>query len=180
MYADDLAIVTSFEKIEKVLKNIDEWALTNSMRINRAKSGIMPLNLRRCKQQKDLTEINGYPITSRYKYLGYHLKNNFSVSAHINEVERKLNFIAFKFARLRGLNFSRLNTNLFLTIGMPLYRLCGAIYPYLTNIEQVKTQKSVRRMFKKLVGLPQSTSTELINGLIGNMDQILKNQARIS
>ena len=43
-YADDMAFIIRNESdIDKVLKIIEEWAATYNMKVNKAKSGIMPI-----------------------------------------------------------------------------------------------------------------------------------------
>jgi hypothetical protein len=63
-------------------------------------------------------------------------KSTFSINLHLKEVERKMGFICWKLSKIRKLNHARLNTNLFLTFAMPLYRLAATMYQSLTKFDK--------------------------------------------
>ena len=57
------------------LRVAEEWCLANTLEINRQKSGIMRLRSKHSRMPVD-QEINGYPLTSVYKYLGLEIKDS--------------------------------------------------------------------------------------------------------
>ena len=68
-YADDLASIGYGEyKLSRAIRMIERWAEENKMKINRKKSGIIFHKLK--KMCKNDTEYEGYPVVSKYKYLG--------------------------------------------------------------------------------------------------------------
>lgn len=48
------------------METMDEWCAENEISVNKKKSGVLVIQ----NQSKHRTEINGYPIKNRYRYLG--------------------------------------------------------------------------------------------------------------
>ena len=68
-YADDLAGIRWNEyKLSRTIRIIERWADENKMKINKKKSGIIFHKLK--KMCKNDSNYEGYPIVSKYKYLG--------------------------------------------------------------------------------------------------------------
>ena len=75
-YADDLVFLAQgLAQVTNALRKAEEWCLSNSLEINRAKSGIMRFRAKHDRMPKD-EKINGYPVVPVYKYLGLEIKDS--------------------------------------------------------------------------------------------------------
>ena len=147
------------------------------MKINRKKSAIVPLD--------PTTEIPnelqcGFPVQNNYKYLGLQLNNLFDINFHFTQIQRKINYIRIQLLpiTLRG-NF-KLNNNLFKTFIMPQFRLAMAIAQMNTTQELMTFEKHLRLAYKRMMHLPQSTPTELIERLTGKFTTLAEVVSQVS
>ena len=71
-YADDIAIMVSdLKHLEQCIRIAEEWGALNGIAINKAKSGILDIRLRRSKAiDTSPSMIMGIPIVKLYKFLG--------------------------------------------------------------------------------------------------------------
>ena len=90
LYDDDLAILVENDRqLRRAIKVIEEWCQNNEMVINKKKSGILPL-YKKYQASFHLTEFQGYPIVTSYKYLGVYFDNSLSMRDHLKHVQKKL------------------------------------------------------------------------------------------
>ncbi len=80
------------------------------MVVNKAKSGIMPLGRNAIFPGETAL---GYPIISRYKYLGMELDRDISFTTHLKSINAKIAFLTHRLSVLRYRDNLKLNKNLF-------------------------------------------------------------------
>lgn len=99
-YADDVAILfRGREKLNNIIKNLENWATRNEMSINKNKSGIMYIRKKDndyMKSREKDQKIQGYPIVDEYKFLGINIAPNFDLNNHFNNLKKKIKYITYK------------------------------------------------------------------------------------
>lgn len=129
MYADDVVIVGADDELETATEVLKQWSEERNMLINKAKSGILPIEGSRLSVGGAL---NGYPVVETYKYLGVMLSGRLDVKEHCKLINRKAAFISGRLFGVRLKDDLRTNMNLFKVLIMPSYRMAYTLYPRLS------------------------------------------------
>ena len=86
-FADDTVFVCeSLQQLYTVIAALEEWCLENEIELNKKKSGILIID----DDGKDGDIIKGFPVVTKYKYLGVMLDTKISPKYHITAVKNKL------------------------------------------------------------------------------------------
>lgn len=136
------------------------------MVVNKSKCGILNLNSR--VTAPDGAQLDGYPRVSSYKYLGTVVNNQFTLKAHLNECARKVTFLRLQLRPILLRGHFKLNLNLFKVFAMPQYRMLLILSRFVRASDVTKAALMMRKHFKEWNLLPRSTSTAVIETLLGN------------
>ena len=134
------------------------------MIINKAKCGIMDLNLR----SKIEGKFKDYPYVKSYRYLGMTFRVNLNSKAHIESIAKKVNYITSRLAALRIRNHANLNINLYKVFIEPLFNQ-GLVLFVNSNKTSKRNFETFRKVaFKKIITVPRSTPDLIVNKLLGD------------
>ena len=106
---------------------------------------------------------------NEYKYLGTKINRKCDFSARLDYINRKINYIIYQLKPIILRENFRLNSNLFRTMVMPLFRMGFILFEHLQDSQKNKFEIAIRKAFKKMNMLPQSTPTTIIYKIIGNI-----------
>ena len=88
-YADDLCVLCEGKnQLMNIIKIKEKWIILNKINANKAKSGIMIIS-NNTKEVND-NNIDGYPIITKYKYLGILINDKMNIQSHIGNIYKKL------------------------------------------------------------------------------------------
>lgn len=179
-YADDILLLCSSpSQLEKVIKLIEEWTLKNGMSLNKSKSGIVIFARRQAKIVTFLgNQFLGIPVVDQYKYLGTVLTSRLELSAQLELIRDKSNFIFFKlFPYLKNATADG-RRDMWQTLVVPLFNACLSLLALEPSKgKQEKVHTLWRKTFKQFLMIPPATPNALTNEMIGwNLqDDILRN-----
>ena len=178
-YADDhLIICTSLEQLELAIQIIKGWSISENIKLNPDKSGIMEVTPKRRKGRLNLIEsIEGIPIVKEYKYLGLILDQKLSGDTHIKKLfgwkedggKRHLGKIEFIKNNLRALisNISvDYRMNLWQLLIKPLFLPLVMMSNFLCLTNQKIIETKLRKSVKWALGLSMTTPNETVGQLI--------------
>ena len=186
-YADDLlTLCTSQQQLRKAIQVIKKWSSENGMVLNSKKSGIVVFVNRMCKSiplmksQEGLIrgkqiewiptqkEFEGFPICSKYKYLGTWLNNKLTVQPQINHIKKKAGHILTRLYPYLHQASADGRRDMWMTMIKPLF---GALFPTLEGDKTNKTLNQVlvlwKMSFKSMMLIPKRTGSQLIEWMIG-------------
>jgi hypothetical protein len=93
-----------------------------NMIINKNKSGVMYFK-RGIRPPDGVSEINGYPIVTKYKYLGMLIDEDLDYRAHLKSINGKISYLTERLTVFRRKLNLKFIVNLFSIFIKPLYRL---------------------------------------------------------
>jgi len=188
-YADDIAVICYNErKLTEVIRKIEEWSKKNGLSINKNKSAIMQMVTPRQKVElKGRTsngreEIKGIPVVTSYKYLGLNLNNRMDTRHHLAVMAPKINYLVYRLSLApRGGTTLRLRANMWHVFVRPLIEMC-LIFDALSNKTEKKAVRALSlKTFKRICGVTQSTSTEIMKRLMGmDIEERAKEKLRLA
>ena len=108
-YADDIAwIWTSDEQLQFAISIINQWCISNKMKINSSKSGLMKILLRKSKCKGISNELN-IPEADSYRYLGAIINQTLKFNIHENylrmfeaKMKRRINILRLNLVSVRS------------------------------------------------------------------------------
>lgn len=131
------------------------------MLINKNKSGIMLFDCNLPRGQDTL----GYPVVSRYRYLGFHVTPQLLMSDHIKAISGKVVYLRGQLAPVLRKGQVRFNVSLFRTLMMPLYRLSFPLYDLSSQGEKDHLRVAIRKQTRAFLGLPPNSPNRIVRGL---------------
>ncbi|MFO0359348.1 MAG: RNA-directed DNA polymerase, partial [Flavobacteriales bacterium] len=171
-YADDIAVICrTRDELENVIRMVESWSKTNSIEINRKKSGI--LVIRGHDEAKSILDI---PVVQRYKYLGILIDKQLNCKAHTYEVNKRLQVYVKRNSTLGRKYFSPkslIRIHNYFHKSRLVYGIC-AFADLKTPI--IKVQSHLMNQIKSLFRMPVSTNNKRIrvNLAINDMETTLK------
>jgi len=186
LYADDVLILcNSIELLHKAIKIVDLWSKKNGMELNKKKSAIVPFAPRKVKAIPFLhrlknndgkakewivnrKELDGVPIVLEYKYLGTFLNFKLTTQTHMEAIRKKSDWIFIRLYPYLAQTSMDARRDMWATLIFPLFH---GIFPLMTSETSVSALEKIygliKKTFKKMLLLPQSTSSEIIYEMIG-------------
>lgn len=168
MFADDLVLIGRADEMKVYAEVVEDWAQDNNMKINKNKSALMFIG----KESPEASLPHGYPVRPSYKYLGTTISSNLSIHDHLNEVARKVNYILFQMRAVLNKCLFKLNSSLFKTLILPLYRLALSLVKFLPTTQIVFLEQQIRKYFRKFNRMPRRTPNVFIHAIIGTVEQM--------
>ncbi len=172
LYADDLAIgAENLHDIQAIIATIENWAARNRMEVNKSKSAIMQIKSTRVTKVHLTTEIKeylGYPVVTKYKYLGIIVDETLSLKDHLTYLRQKVDQTVFNFRVLGKKNFEVKNW-------ISIYKIFVIPHILYAMVAVEATKKITKRKellkiavtgFKRFMGLKKTTETNLLYELL--------------
>ena len=168
-YADDLCVLCEGKnQLMNIIKIIDKWTILNKINVNKAKSGIMIIS-KNIKEDND-NNIEGYPIITKYKYLGILINDKMNIQSHIGNIDKKLDEYFTKNYVLNKRYFSV--KSIMLIFGyFHKSRLLYGLPAFLDQKSRIKRIENIMiSNIKKLLKLANRTNTERLKIALGLPD----------
>lgn len=165
-YADDIVLVIENERgIKPAIDLLEKWADLNSMKINKAKCGIIQLNKkgRKAAQQQEI--FGGYPLVKSYKYLGIETEGIDSTLTYMRRIRRKVFTILSKVKPITEKMDWHKRRLILKTLVTPHVDYVGALAVVIGGSAIEKTRTLLRRATRIIFGLGPNTKNEVIEEL---------------
>lgn len=174
-YADDIMILCEdLQEVQVCLQSIESWAGQNNLMISKKKSAILEFIHRRARKTilKVGSEIDGYPVVDKYKYLGTWLNQKLTLDDQMEHIVKKTYFIRSKLTPSLFNASLDLRKNLWQIFVVPLYEFALPLYAAENAVtKKEKTKRLLRASFRSYIGLKKTVRLDLLADLMGyNLD----------
>ncbi|KAM3139768.1 hypothetical protein pb186bvf_008010, partial [Paramecium bursaria] len=169
MFADDLAFLVKSKDANILLKYLERLSVEWELKINKSKSGVMPLHK---KKKVNREGLRGFPVVKQYKYLGITINNMGSIDPHIDNIKGILNMIA------KGATLTKMILVWSLIIKPHFLYLACAL-----NIQKFKkyyrqVELLYKGTFKKAVGISKSVSDDVLKDLMPDFGEMIVDRSQ--
>ena len=200
LYADDILLLCqTTEQIKRCIQIIEEWSKENGMQLNKKKSGIVVFSPRSARNipymvlHKDkeeemqewtpaLKEIKGVPLQAKYKYLGTYLDSKLTMSTQLNFIRKKTNFLFVKLYPYLSNASADSRKDMWRTLIFPLFNAVLTLLRFESSKNHLDNMINLwHYSFKKFMMIPQSTSTDIVDEMIGiDLCELVSQNAEIA
>ena len=170
-YADDILVLCEdIGTLNSCIKIIEDWSKANNLKINKGKSAVLEF-VHRKKKKTQLTvgeTVQDYPIVEKYKYLGTWLQQKLDMKIHMQQIEKKSNFIRLKLSPFLYSSSLEMKKNLWQIFIVPLFEFLLPLYFHEKAITKKKKAEIIlRNSFRSFTGLKKIVDKGIIQDLMG-------------